>query len=92
MKITGPNSANPLKPPKGDRAPAERNKAAPPAKTDRVRFSPAAAALSKAREPEQPDLERIDKLRRAILDGSFKVDHQRIAERMLQEERELGGS
>jgi len=38
------------------------------------------------RAPEKPDLERVERLRQAIESGDFKVDAEKIAERMMEEE------
>jgi len=61
---------------------AERSGAA------RVQVSKGARALHEARRPEEPDMERIERLRAAIADGSFEVDADAVAERMLAEEIE----
>ncbi|MEM6960603.1 MAG: flagellar biosynthesis anti-sigma factor FlgM [Myxococcota bacterium] len=52
-----------------------------------VELSGAAKHLADARAEQKPDLERIERLRAAIEDGSFEIDPARIAERMLEEER-----
>ncbi len=57
------------------------------ASADAVSVSDEARTLSKARGPETPDPARIERLRDAIRRGEFKVDAERIAERMLLEER-----
>lgn len=41
--------------------------------------------------PAGVDLDRVNALRAAISDGSYQVDAQAIATRMLQLDRELGG-
>jgi flagellar biosynthesis anti-sigma factor FlgM len=61
----------------------------PPAKgerTDEVRVSREAHELAAARGVEVPDQARIDRLKDAIANGTFRVDVDRIASRMLDEE------
>jgi len=55
---------------------------------ERVQVSKGARALHHARRPEEPDAERIERLRAAIADGSFEVDADVVAERMIAEELE----
>jgi flagellar biosynthesis anti-sigma factor FlgM len=52
-----------------------------------VQVSTASRALASARAPETPDEARISALREAIASGTFKVDPELIADRMLREER-----
>jgi len=54
----------------------------------RVQVSRGARALHEARRPEEPDAQRIERLQKAIADGSFEVDADAVAERMLAEELE----
>jgi flagellar biosynthesis anti-sigma factor FlgM len=43
--------------------------------------------LSQVRAPEDaPDAAKVERLRDSIRTGSFKVDHQKVAEAMVQEE------
>ena len=54
-----------------------------------VQLSPAARELLEARSSEHSELvddARVARLSRALRDGSFRIDYDRIAERMLQEE------
>jgi len=48
--------------------------------------STGARALADSRRPEEPDEGRVERLRAAIHDGTFEVDADQIAERMLLEE------
>ena len=54
---------------------------------DAVEVSGAARRLASARAPETVDEAKVSRLRAAIADGSFHVDPQRIATKMLEEER-----
>lgn len=54
---------------------------------EQVSVSAEARSLAEARAPEVPDQDRIDRLKQAIKDGTFKVDVNRIATQMLEEER-----
>jgi flagellar biosynthesis anti-sigma factor FlgM len=49
--------------------------------------SSGAQVLANARAPEEPDMERIQRLKDAIANGTFVIDHERIAQRMLDEEQ-----
>lgn len=49
----------------------------------RVKMSEAARS---ARAPEAPDMAKVERLRDAIANGELKVDTQRIASRILEEE------
>lgn len=53
---------------------------------ERVHVSREARALASVRDPEVPDLSRIEKLKEAIADGTFQIDADRIADAMLREE------
>jgi len=55
-------------------------------RSEDVAVSSTAQALGRVRAPESPDLDRIERLKRAIEDGSFRVDAEKIAETMLREE------
>ncbi|MCA9609517.1 MAG: flagellar biosynthesis anti-sigma factor FlgM [Myxococcales bacterium] len=54
----------------------------------KVQVSGGARALEGLRAPEQVDSAKVARLRQAIDNGEFEVDADRIAERMLEEERE----
>jgi len=54
--------------------------------SERVAFSTGARRLMEAKAPEVPDESRIMRLRAAIEDGSFVIDADTIAARMLEEE------
>jgi len=90
MKIQGPDQPGAPQRARGDgrplaKAPAGAGELASP--EDAVAVSPGAQALAAARAPETPDAARIAALQRAIAEGTFEVDPQRIAEAMLREER-----
>jgi flagellar biosynthesis anti-sigma factor FlgM len=58
-----------------------------PTTTDQVAVSSSAGALRQIRGPEVTDSGRIERLRDAIANGTFEIDHDRIAARMMEEER-----
>lgn len=51
-----------------------------------VKFSSGARQLLASRGPEVPDEARIARIRTSIEDGTFRVDADLIAEKMLEEE------
>ncbi|HEY2733625.1 MAG TPA: flagellar biosynthesis anti-sigma factor FlgM [Polyangiales bacterium] len=54
---------------------------------ERVAVSSLSKLLSQVRAPEDaPDAAKVERLRDSIRTGSFKVDHQKVAEAMVQEE------
>ncbi|MCB9623956.1 MAG: flagellar biosynthesis anti-sigma factor FlgM [Sandaracinus sp.] len=56
-------------------------------KAEVVELSSLARMLTDARAPESIDAARVEALRAKLEDGTFEIDAQRIAERMLQEEQ-----
>lgn len=99
-KIDGTPAARPVEPVATaavGRAGGERSRpvAAAPA-GDSVRLTGEAGSLQAlgrelAAAPASLDLDRVDALRAAIADGSYRIDADAIAARMLQLDRELGG-
>ena len=53
---------------------------------EQVDVSSTARALQSARAPEVPDQAKIARLKEAIRNGEFKIDVDRIASRILEEE------
>ncbi|MEC7522271.1 MAG: flagellar biosynthesis anti-sigma factor FlgM [Myxococcota bacterium] len=91
MKITGQNPYAKIEStrerkgaPSSESAPAERAVGRPAAE---VEMSDAARATRELRAPERPDAEKVARLKQAILDGEFRIDPDRIASAMLDEER-----
>lgn len=86
MKVHGPSKPNHVvlrEVGKAHRAEAKsRHKPA----GERVQVSPEARALSSVRDPEVPDADRIERLKAAIADGTFRIDAERIADAMMHEE------
>ncbi|QGW20471.1 flagellar biosynthesis anti-sigma factor FlgM [Stutzerimonas degradans] len=72
-------------PASGDTAPVSSSTTAPAGES--VQLSPEAQRLQQAMDKlnEQPsvDQERVAKLRQAIVDGSYQVDSQRVASKLL---------
>lgn len=73
-------------------APSAPARTGTPASGESVRLSPEAQRLQQATEQlgEQPavDQARVDRLRQAIADGSYQVDSQRVAEKLLAFEKQ----
>jgi len=87
MKIQGPHQPGRMdrarpEPPAGPRGPATATGG-----EDAVELTSSAQALAAARAPETTDAARVDALRSAIADGTFRVEPRLIAEAMLREER-----
>jgi flagellar biosynthesis anti-sigma factor FlgM len=57
------------------------------APSDHVDVSSSASTLREARAAQVTDDARVERLRDAIAKGTFVVDHDAIAARMLEEER-----
>ncbi|MBI2896540.1 MAG: flagellar biosynthesis anti-sigma factor FlgM [Deltaproteobacteria bacterium] len=85
MKVQGPNGSGPVE---AVRSRRDSSPARKPQKHggERVEVSAEARALREARGPEVPDMLRVARLREALLKGAFKIDPERIADLMLQEE------
>ena len=94
MKVNGnagPPGAAPLSALSGGDSRKATSKAVPSSgaavASDRVAVSLTARALHEARTTEQPtDAKKIRALREAIRAGTFRIDPDKIAEKMLQEE------
>jgi len=65
---------------------SETSKGTERTRGEKVRISKHAQQLTDVRAAEKPDMERVERLRNAIDDGTFEVDPEKIAERMLEEE------
>ncbi|MEM6955706.1 MAG: flagellar biosynthesis anti-sigma factor FlgM [Myxococcota bacterium] len=82
MRIQGPSIINP----KRYTSSANRPSSTAPSRADGAELSSAASELADAKGPEVLDMERVDRLRKSIQNGSFRIDPDAIAERMLDEE------
>jgi flagellar biosynthesis anti-sigma factor FlgM len=60
--------------------------AKPTSTGERVAVSSLSKLLAQARAPDSPDMAKVEALRGSIQAGTFKVDHERVAEAMLREE------
>ncbi len=82
MRVRGPANINPV------RTTATKNSARPTPKagSDGAELSSSASSLSEAKGPEVIDEARVERLRRAIAQGTFPINADVIAERMLAEE------
>ncbi len=66
--------------------PGPENKQTNDGVSEHVHVSNEARLLLDARAPEVPDAERIQRLQQQLENGSFEVDADQIAKRMLEEE------
>lgn len=88
MKISGHNPYSRIDSSKGreKRSDAPTDASGVRAEAAQVAMSDTAKALAEARAPEKPDQSRIERLREAIANGELKIDAQKIAARMMEEE------
>jgi negative regulator of flagellin synthesis FlgM len=66
-----------------------------PASDDQLKLTDSALALQEAARPGDTaavDPQRVEQVRKALADGSYKIDAGRIADRMLALEQQLGGT
>lgn len=87
MKVDGPHRSTQLEQSKSRSVGTKEKSNARPDRSEQVNVSQEARSLAEARAPEVPDQERIDRLKEAISNGTFKIDVDRIATQMLEEER-----
>ncbi|WP_426700507.1 flagellar biosynthesis anti-sigma factor FlgM [Rhodanobacter sp. Col0626] len=69
--------------------------AAAPKTDDQLKLTDSALALQQAARPDDTatiDPKRVEQVRQALADGSYKIDAGRIADRMLSLEQQLGGT
>ena len=69
--------------------------AAAPTSADQLKLTDSALALREAARPGDAaavDPQRVEQVRKALADGSYKIDAGRIADRMLALEQQLGGT
>lgn len=62
---------------------------------DQLKLTDSALALQNATRPGDTasvDPQRVEQVRKALADGSYKIDAGRIADRMLALEQQLGGA
>ncbi len=65
-----------------------------PKSDDQLKLTDSALALQEAARPGDTaavDPQRVEQIRKALADGSYKVDAGNIADRMLAFEQQLGG-
>jgi flagellar biosynthesis anti-sigma factor FlgM len=89
MKVQGPGRPNVA--PVQDKGHVKGESATEATKAtggERVEVSSLSKLLSQVRAsaPDAPDAAKVERLRDSIRTGEFKVDHQKVAEAMLQEE------
>ncbi|MGH8155189.1 MAG: flagellar biosynthesis anti-sigma factor FlgM [Rhodanobacteraceae bacterium] len=57
---------------------------------DHVQLTESARAIAAARGTDAPvDTQRVEHIRQAIADGSYKVDAQRVADRLIGMEKQI---
>ena len=69
--------------------------AATPRNGDQLKLTDSAQALQMAGRKQDAapiDSKRVEQLRRALADGSYKIDASKIADRMIAMDRQLGGT
>ncbi|HET7269337.1 MAG TPA: flagellar biosynthesis anti-sigma factor FlgM [Oleiagrimonas sp.] len=59
---------------------------------DRVQLTESARAIgAAARNRDAPvDTQRVERIRQAVADGTYKVDAQRVADRLISLEKQIG--
>jgi negative regulator of flagellin synthesis FlgM len=75
-------------------AAASGSTAAASTSDDQLKLTDSALALQEAARPGDTasiDPQRVEQVRKALADGSYKIDAGRIADRMLALEAQLGG-
>lgn len=90
MKVNGPNGPNgpaALRSYQGGKQATKSGGTEREQSADRVDVSSGAQVLANARAPQEPDMERIQRIKDAIANGTFVIDHERIAQKMLDEEQ-----
>lgn len=91
--VTKPAAASTKSVASGDAgAAASRAPAAPVQGGDQVRLTESAKAIGAAsKAADAPvDTKRVEQIRQAISDGTYKVDAQRIADRLIALEKQIG--
>ncbi len=69
--------------------------AAAPRNDDQLKLTNSAQALQEAARQNDTapvDAKRVEQVRRALADGSYKIDAGRIADRMIAMDQQLGGT
>lgn len=88
MRIRGSQPGTPVTPIRSSASDRVKEGGSSGAKAELVELSSLARMLTDARAPEAIDAGRVEALRARIAYGSFEIDAQQIADRMLGEERE----
>lgn len=87
MKVHGPNRNQQVTEvkSKAEVTPVKRERYS--SDSEHISVSNAARLWEEAHAPETSDSAKVANLKQAISDGSFQIDYNRIADRMLSEER-----
>ncbi len=94
MNTTISNNGLP-KVPQATNSPGTGSTVAAPTSDDQLKLTDSALALQEAARPGDTaavDPQRVEQVRKALADGSYKIDASRIADRMLAFEQQLGGT
>ena len=86
MKVQGPGRPQMLPLRDTQNAKDAQDKGPVQTRRERVQVSSSSKLLAEAKGPEVKDNARVERLKAAIKDGSFKVDAQRVASAMIAEE------
>lgn len=92
MKIGSFDNSTPLPSVSGERkaaTPAGTNQPAAPASSATVAISPEATALASAQGDGSFDAEKVERVGQSIKDGSFKVNPEAIADKLIANAQEL---
>lgn len=91
MKIGSIDNPQPLAPVAGERkagTPAGASASASPTATDTVAISAEASALAAAADGSF-DAAKVERISQSIQDGTFKVNHEAIADKLIANAQEL---
>jgi flagellar biosynthesis anti-sigma factor FlgM len=71
-----------------DKGPVKSPSTSPAEKSsgERVAVSSLSKMLANVRAPDSPDVEKVEKLRESIRTGEFKIDREKVAQTMVNEE------
>jgi flagellar biosynthesis anti-sigma factor FlgM len=86
MKVQGPSRPNVTQIQDKGQVKDRDNTQVTPSGGERVAVSSLSKLLAQVRAPDAPDTAKVERLRDSIRVGEFKVDHEKTADAMVQEE------